>query len=155
MATFSPTPQFSRRWLATPSVVKQAFHQEMDDIIHMLGSDIPAANYQFTNQDFGSAIAELLTTYSNTQNPAKLVHSFDSTPLIADKAENFNQKEFAEIESRIIAKLSAQLDDFLTEHLSQLSIDLKAWVDTAVKNELNSHQTSNTPHHQSTLVNAE
>lgn len=144
MATFSPSPQFSKRWLTAPSVVKQAFHQELDDIIHMLGSDVPAAHYQFTHQDFGGAVEELLTTYGNNSEPTKLVHSFDSTPLGTKSTGEFSKTDLAEVEARISAKLSAQLDDFLTEHLTQLSADLKTWVATAVKNELSGHQKNDT-----------
>lgn len=148
MATFSPTLQFPKRWLATPSPVKQIFHQELDDIIHMLGSEIPAKDYQFTNQNFGDAVAELLNTPSESSaKPAKLVHSFDSTSLTIntdDDTSGFDKEELSEIQRRITTKLSAQLDDFLTEHLAQLSEDLKSWIDTAIKNELSDYRKTDT-----------
>lgn len=137
MATFSPTLQFSKRWLATPNAVKQAFHQELDDIIHMLGSDIAAKDYQFTNNDFSGAVSELLSTHQGeSKEPIKLVHSIDTTPLIQETHGEFNPEELSDVEARISAKLSAQLDDFLGEHMVHLSSDLKAWVSTAVRNEL-------------------
>lgn len=141
MATFSPTLQFSKRWLATPSAVKQTFYRELDDIIHMLGSDVPAKDYQFTNNDFGGAVAELIQTYADEPTePAKLVHSIDTTPLSAESAGSFSPEELSEVEARIHAKLSAQLDDFLGEHMAQLSEDLKTWIDTAIKNELSDYK---------------
>lgn len=137
MATFSPTLQFSKHWLATPNAVKQAFYQELDDIIHMLGSDIATKDYQFTNNDFGSAVSELLSTHQGEpREPAKLVHSIDTTPLTQETRSEMNPDELANIEARISTKLSVQLDDFLGEHMARLSDDLKAWVNTAIKNEL-------------------
>ncbi|MDO4441291.1 MAG: hypothetical protein Q4B81_03830 [Moraxella sp.] len=140
MATFSPTLQFSKRWLATPAPVKQAFHQELDDIIDMLDSDTPAKDYAFTNADFSGAVANLLDTHQGeTTEPAKLVHSIDTTPLVSQNGE-YTKESLSEIEARISAKLSAQLDNFLGEHLAQLSEDLKTWVATTVKNELAEYQ---------------
>lgn len=147
MANFSPSLQFPKRWRATPSVVKQTFYQELEDIIHMLGSEIPAKDYQFTNPDFGATVAELLKTHQDEPaTPAKLVHSIDTTPLRTTETdttqETLTQETLADLETRINDKLSAQLDDFLGEHLAQLSTDLKAWIQTAVKNELADHQKS-------------
>lgn len=148
MANFSPSLQFSKRWRATPSVVKQTFYQELEDIIHMLGSEIPAKDYQFTNPDFGATVAELLKTHQDEPTaPTKLVHSIDTTPLHTTETssatqETLSQETLADLETRITDKLSAQLDDFLGEHLAQLSTDLKAWIQTAVKNELADHQKS-------------
>lgn len=65
-----------------------------------------------------------------------MVHSIDTTPLTQDTDGKFSPEELSDVEARISAKLSAQLDDFLGEHMTHLSNDLKAWVSTTVKNEL-------------------
>lgn len=107
----------------------------------MLGSDVPAKDYQFTNNDFDGAVAELLQTYADEPTePAKLVHSIDTTPLSAENAGSFSPEELSEVEARIHTKLSTQLDDFLGEHMAQLSEDLKAWISTAIKNELSDYK---------------
>ncbi|MFA9486564.1 hypothetical protein LU276_07860 [Moraxella haemolytica] len=140
MATFSPTLQFSKRWLATPAPVKQAFHQELDDIIKMLGSNTHAKDYQFTHTDFNSTILDLIDAHQGeTAQPAKIVHSIDTTPLASQNGE-YTKESLAEIEARISTKLSTQLDSFLGEHLAQLSEDLKSWISTTVKNELAEYQ---------------
>lgn len=145
MATFSPTLQFPKRWLNTPNPVKQVFHQELDDIIHMLGSAIDAKDYQFTHQDFDKTVSELINKYQEEyKEPAKLVHSIDTTPLSQQTHHNFSTEELHDVEQRIHQKLSVQLDDFLSEHIAQLSEDLKDWVAIAIKNELAEYQ----PTHQ-------
>ncbi|OOR91315.1 hypothetical protein B0181_03130 [Moraxella caviae] len=137
MATFSPTLQFQKRWLAAPAAVKQAFHQELSDIIHMMGSDIAAKDYAFTNPDFGRTVSELLQTQQTESAPAKkFVQNIDTTPLSDAGEAHFNPQDLAAVEARITSKLSAQIDDFLGEHFAQLTDDLKAWLQTAVKNEM-------------------
>lgn len=75
------------------------------------------------------------------------MHSFDSTSLTIntdDDTSGFDKEELSEIQRLITTKLSAQLDDFLTEHLAQLSEDLKSWIDTAIKNELSDYRKTDT-----------
>lgn len=54
----SVSADFNQRWLATPVIVKQAFHQELSDIIAMLQSDTPSAEFNFTHQNFGQNFDE-------------------------------------------------------------------------------------------------
>lgn len=137
MSAFSPSPQFAKRWLATPVAVKESFRQELDDIIDMLHSPIPARDFNFSLPDFGEEIKHLMATHKDESKPVKLIHSLDTslTPIEPRKPALSN-KEIQELEVKICDKLSAQITDFLDEHMGQLSDDLKAWIKTAVKNEL-------------------
>lgn len=137
MSAFSPSPQFAKRWLATPVAVKESFRQELDDIIDMLHSPIPAQDFRFSLPNFGEEIQKLMATHKDESKPVKLIHSLDTslTP-IEPKKPALNKKEMDELEVKICEKLSTQITDFLDEHISELSDDLKAWIKTAVKNEL-------------------
>lgn len=137
MSAFSPSPQFAKRWLATPVAVKESFRQELDDIIDMLHGTTPARDFRFSSPDFGEEIKHLLETYKDESKPVKLIHSLDTslTPIEPRKPA-LSKKEMDELEIKIADKLSAQITDFLDEHTGQLSDDLKAWIKTAVKNEL-------------------
>lgn len=137
MSAFSPTPQFAKRWLATPTAVKDAFRQELDDIIDMLHGTTTARNFAFSYPDFGNEIKELLDQHKAESKPVKLIHTLDtSLTTIEKKKPSPTAKELEALEKRILEKLTAQVEDFLGEHTNQLSDDLKAWLKTAIKNEL-------------------
>lgn len=129
MSAFSPSPQFTKRWLSTPVAVKQAFHQELEDIIAMLKSDEPAQMFAFTHDDFNVAIKEKLHTYDRKKPPT-------DTPPAPPKLMDTGSDELTELEERIYKKLSARLEDLISEQMLQVSDDLKAWLMLAIKEEL-------------------
>ena len=47
---------------------------------------------------------------------------------------------FDVLEGRLTHNLSVQIDEFLGEHMAQLSEDLRAWVKMAVRHELANYQ---------------
>lgn len=138
MANFAPSIYFAKRWLATPSNVKRAFYEELDDIIFMLQSNESVEKSQFTHENFDDAVASLLISeQSNHQPKNKLVHSLDTTSL-ASRASSIelSGNDIEILQQQIEEKLSAQMNDFLDEHFTQLSQDLYTWLQTAIKNEL-------------------
>lgn len=148
MSNFSPSLHFSKHWLELPVAAKQAFYQELSDIAQMLQSDGHAQDFHFEHEDFDSVIADLLSS-QNHQAPAKPT---EHTNLNADNTSTvhvteqhpttpvFNPQEQAKLESDIYDKLAVQIDDVLSEHMSQLSEDLKEWLKSAIKDELAKHQ---------------
>lgn len=136
MSAFSPSPQFAKRWLATPNVVKQAFHQELEDIIDMLYGTTDAQQFAFTHPNFGDSIAHLLATHKPDKPSSKLIHTLDSRLSLTNDTPAFDDKELPTVERHIYDKLSTQIDDFLAEHTAELAEDLKAWLQTAIKHEL-------------------
>lgn len=67
MTAFSPSPQFTKRWYATPTAVKNAFHQELDDIIDMLYGSTPAHEFEFNHADFGQTVEDLFLSTEMTR----------------------------------------------------------------------------------------
>lgn len=125
MTAFNPSAQFSKRWLSIPVIAKQAFHQELTDIIALLKSDTPAKDFSFHHQNFDADIAQLLRIYDNN-TPAPV------SPLSAQEREA--------LEEAIYKKLSNKIDDVLSDQMAQLSEDLKAWLKTAIQEELSSYK---------------
>lgn len=129
MSAFNPSAQFSKRWLSTPIIAKQAFHQELDDIIALLKSDKPAKEFRFSHKDFNDDIAKLLHIYHTD-----ITKPIAPDPTFADQSEQHAPDEM------IYQKLSNQLDDFLSDQMAQLSEDLKGWLKNAIKEELSNLQ---------------
>lgn len=60
MSGFAFSHQFSKRWLATPTPVKHAIIQELDDIITLLSPDTDLDDYQFSVPNLHDKVEELL-----------------------------------------------------------------------------------------------
>lgn len=60
MSGFAFSHQFSKRWLATPTPVKHAIIQELDDIITLLSPDTDLDEYQFSVPNLHDKVEELL-----------------------------------------------------------------------------------------------
>lgn len=145
MTAFSPSPQFTKRWHATPTAIKNAFHQELDDIIDMLHGTVSASNFEFNHPNFGQTLEDLFFIHKDdTPVPARIIHNLETpqalfNPKTVKPVERLHPNDLQELEQRIMAKLSKQIDDFLGEHTAQVSEDLKIWLKSALKNELSQH----------------
>mgnify|MGYP007012825035 CR=1 FL=1 len=60
MSGFAFSRQFSKRWLATPTPVKHAIIQELDDIVTLLYPDTDLDGYQFSVPNLHDKVEELL-----------------------------------------------------------------------------------------------
>ena len=60
MSGFAFSHQFSKRWLATPTPVKHAVIQELDDIVTLLYPDTDLDEYQFSVPNLHDKVEELL-----------------------------------------------------------------------------------------------
>ena len=60
MSGFAFSHQFSKRWLATPTPVKHAIIQELDDIVTLLYPDTDLDDYQFSVPNLHDKVEELL-----------------------------------------------------------------------------------------------
>ena len=79
MTAFSPSPQFTKRWHATPTAIKNAFHQELDDIIDMLHGSTPAHEFEFNHADFGQTVEDLFFIHrDDTPIPARIIHNLET-----------------------------------------------------------------------------
>lgn len=147
---------FNKNWLSTPVAAKQAFHQELADIHAMLISDTPAKDFTFTYQDFNQTVQNLFHIYddkiqSSQQTPKDDILNTINTSSVANQNSNqelaslsLDPNQLAELESRIYKKLSNQLDDFLSEQMSEISENLKNWLKDALKSEIAAHTTPKT-----------
>lgn len=135
MSVFTPSAQFSKHWLSVPSVARQAFYQELEDIIALLKSNRPAQEFVFGHPNFNDDIAELLRVYDKTTTI-----STTDDHHIALTTKTMSMDEINAIEDVIHKKLSNQLDDFLSEKMAQQSDDLKIWLRQLIKEELSAIQ---------------
>ena len=60
MSGFAFSHQFSKRWLATPTPVKHAIIQELDDIVTLLYPDTDLDGYEFSVPNLHDKVEELL-----------------------------------------------------------------------------------------------
>lgn len=60
MSGFAFSHQFSKRWLATPTPVKHAIIQELDDIVTLLYPDTDLDQYEFSVPNLHDKVEELL-----------------------------------------------------------------------------------------------
>lgn len=60
MSGFAFSHQFSKRWLATPTPVKHAIIQELDDIVTLLHPDTDLDEYEFSVPNLHDKVEELL-----------------------------------------------------------------------------------------------
>ena len=60
MSGFAFSHQFSKRWLATPTPVKHAIIQELDDIVTLLHPDTDLNEYEFSVPNLHDKVEELL-----------------------------------------------------------------------------------------------
>lgn len=140
MSNFSPSIHFAKRWLATPAPARSAIYDELDDIISLLDSEAPIDQFRFQHPDFYQAVANSIESADGEAKPNRLIHSIETTSLTADEPEALTAPDFDDIEARLNQSLATQIDEFLGEHMSQLSEDLRAWVQMAVRHELANHQ---------------
>lgn len=140
MSNFSPSIHFAKRWLATPAPARSAIYDELDDIISLLDSKAPIGQFRFQHPDFYQAVASAIESAEGEAKPNRLIHSIETTSLTADEPEALTAPDFDDIEARLNQSLATQIDEFLGEHMSQLSEDLRAWVQMAVRHELANHQ---------------
>lgn len=136
MPTSAYRSDFYQRWHSTPTAIKQALYQELEDIIGLLQSDSNAKSYSFTYPDFDATIEVLLLPNKHNTNSIKFMPTTAKTdaPYTATQTAQPDDKHI--IAQHIYDKLSAQIDDALSKHLGQLSDDLKTWLKTAIDDEL-------------------
>ena len=111
----------------------------------MLHGSTSAHDFEFYHADFGQTLADLFLIHQDdTPIPARIIHNLETpqAPFSQTSAptQRLHPKDLDALETRITDKLSKQIDDFLGEHMAQVSDDLKGWLKTALKNELANHQ---------------
>ena len=67
MSGFAFSHQFSKRWLATPTPVKHAIIQELDDIVTLLYPDTDLDGYEFSVPNLHDKVEELLAIERDNQ----------------------------------------------------------------------------------------
>lgn len=141
MANFSPSISFAKHWLSTPLAARTAIYDELNDIIALLDSSEPVQQFKFRRPDFYQAVAEAMQSVDSTASTGRLIHSIETTSLKADNP-SASLPNLQELETRLNQSLSEQIEEFLGEHMSQLSEDLRAWVKIAIRHELAALDTS-------------
>ena len=156
MSELTYSLNFNKNWLSAPVAAKQAFYQELNDIRNMLSADTPAKNFAFTHQNFDQVIQNLLHIYDDNLQSSQNIDAsiFEVADIKKPKDEpsssHNNQlsylspEQLAELETRLYKKLSSQLDDFLSEQMSEISENLRGWLKDAIKSEITAHSVPQT-----------
>lgn len=126
MLTTAYSPDFPKHWLNMPIAIRQAFYQELSDIVDMLQSGADK-EFVFTYRNFDATIEALLPSDDISQND---YYTPATAPFKLSEADR------QAIEQRIYDKLSLKIDDFLSEHMGQLSNNLKTWLKSTINDEL-------------------
>lgn len=141
MANFSPSIQFAKRWLGSPVNARSAVYDELDDIIRLLDSSEPVSDFRFSHPDFDQVMRDFMQdNHSANPEAMRLVHSIDTTSLDGEVTTTLTDDDLQALETRLNHNLSAQIDEFLGDHINQLSDDLHAWLQATIRNELANYQ---------------
>lgn len=115
--SFTPSDKFEQRWLDSPVAMKQAIHDELDDIMTLLKEETRTESFAFTNPDLAGKLTHLQTAHLET-------------------LKKLAQKLKEEKAAALVPVLERAIDDRLSERLGDLSEELKAWLKEAIKEEL-------------------
>lgn len=119
--SFTPSDNFEQRWLDSPVAMKQAIHDELDDIIKLLDDDTRVDGFEFAHPDLASKLTHLQTAH-------------------LESIQKLAQKLKAERAEALIPALEQRLDDMLVSRMDSLSSELKAWIRQVIQEELNNPQ---------------
>ena len=64
--TFTPSDTFNERWLASPSAMKQAIYDELDDIIRLLKDDTNLEQFTFRSVNLNDKLTHLHMAHLET-----------------------------------------------------------------------------------------
>lgn len=139
MSGFSFSHKFSQSWLNVPKAIRQAITQELIDIADLLESDTNPHDFRFYHQNLNAyldrcllehqALKALHQTTTTVTNPQNKTHNTQTTP-----------EQISPDYQAVIQNLQTHLDDYLTQHLTQMSDELKEWL----RNEIQQHLFKNT-----------
>lgn len=119
--SFTPSENFSKRWLDSPPAMKQAIFAELSDIMTLLKDETKLDTFEFTTPDLSSTLTYLQTAHLQTLK--RLAH----------------QRKIERGEA-LVPILEKAIDDKLAEQLSALSDELKGWIRQAIQDELDKEQ---------------
>ena len=113
MSGFAFSHQFSKRWLATPTPVKHAIIQELDDIVTLLQPDTDLEQYQFSVPNLHDKVEELLAIerahQEKLQAEARLRQLEEQQRLEAERLEQTKREAERLAQERLAAQqLAAQ-----------------------------------------------
>lgn len=117
MSAFQPSENFEARWLDSPIAMKQAIHDELDDIMLLLQESTKVNDFKFTTPDLHAKLEHLQIAHLDTLKQL-------AKKIKAQKAE------------ALIPHLEKRLDDRLTNDLDTLSGELRDWIRIIIKEEL-------------------
>lgn len=115
--SFTPSEQFAKRWLNSPTAMKTAIYNELDDIIKLLQDDTDVNTFEFTTEQLSDKLHDLQTAHLQTLKQ------------LAKKLKEQKMQELLPI-------LHNRIDDQLSEQITMLSDELKIWLQQMIKEEL-------------------
>lgn len=115
--SFTPSEQFAKRWLNSPTAMKTAIYNELDDIIKLLQDDTDVNTFEFTTERLSQKLHDLQTAHLQT---------------LKQLAKKFKEQKMQEL----LPILHNRIDDQLSEQITMLSDELKIWLKQMIKEEL-------------------
>lgn len=115
--SFTPSDNFTKRWLDSPTAMKATIHDELSDIITLLKDETQINTFEFSTPDLATKLIHLQTAHLETL--AHLAHE-----------RKIQRSE------RLIPVLEKAIDDKLSDKMGDLSDELKCFIRQAIKEEL-------------------
>lgn len=115
--SFTPSEQFAKRWLNSPTAMKTAIYNELDDIIKLLQDDTDVNTFEFTTERLSQKLHDLQTAHLQT---------------LKQLAKQLKEQKMQEL----LPVLHNHIDHQLSEQMAVLSDELKIWLKQMVKEEL-------------------
>lgn len=119
MSGFAFSHQFSKRWLATPTPVKHAIIQELDDIVTLLYPDTDLDEYQFSVPNLHDKVEELLAIERDHQE--KLQAQLRERELEEQRLEQ-ERLEQHRLEQERLENKRLETERLEKEHLEQIQL---------------------------------
>lgn len=94
MTTFTFSQQFNQRWSDSPTTVRQAITQELEDIITLLQPDTKLDEFAFTNDQLATHI-DALYEEDRQQNKTLDIQTVDIQPTVRSKHSSTADQQMA------------------------------------------------------------
>lgn len=124
MSGFAFSHQFSKRWLATPTPVKHAIIQELDDIVTLLYPDTDLDEYQFSVPNLHDKVEELLAIERDHQEKLQAQareHELEEQRLEQERLEQ-HRLELERLETERLEKERLEQQRLEQQRLEQIQL---------------------------------
>lgn len=120
MSTFSPSPDFASRWLATPLNIRHTIYQGLEDINTLLQGDDKVNEFEFNTPELEVSLAQMQAAHE------------------AELAEQsrLNARTIQELRDELGHEIDKRVADGLQMTSTELANELKQWLNAVLDERL-------------------